>query len=321
MKLRDIKPEGASTDELLQEIFMQPKKEYPELSKASLGQHTAEIEGATHARIIPLENGRYSLKIISESATLFEGDKLIGFIDFTGHDISGKVYMSIKLIYTIPEARTGKELLLMINACRSFFKKPILITGAVFKGGVRAIKILKHRKDFRTMIIDLDTGETSPYNDELINDESKGIVIEGFGWPPYMNYRKGDIDHEICPVLFEMLGENIPDQSEITAIVKTEVERFGFPDMKVEGRADGNWLLVIIGNQSASFKIDNEGTLHLADVYVPEELRNSGFMTAVLKRIRKLDGLNGDCQVHVAMNPAWEKIITRSGFNLIKTTS
>ena len=103
----------------------------------------------------------------------------------------------------------------------------------------------------------------------------------------------------------------------ITSIVRAVALDFGVTDMKIEGRHDGEWLTVILGNQSMSFKIDKEGTLHLADVYVPEELRNKGFLTAVLKKIRHLDGINGDCQVHVAMNPSWEKIITRAGFKYV----
>ena len=107
-------------------------------------------------------------------------------------------------------------------------------------------------------------------------------------------------------------------QAEITAIVKSVVADHGFPDMTVEGRTNGSWLEVIVGSQSMSFKIDSEGTLHLADMYVPEELRNKGFLTDVLKKIRNIDGLNGNCRVHVAMNPAWDKIISRAGFNRVK---
>lgn len=54
--------------------------------------------------------------------------------------------------------------------------------------------------------------------------------------------------------------------------------------------------------------------LHLWNMYVPESIKNQGFLTACLKKIRKLPGMSGKCRVHVAANPAWKKIIARSGF-------
>ena len=107
-------------------------------------------------------------------------------------------------------------------------------------------------------------------------------------------------------------------ETEITAIVKAVAADHGFPDMTVESRKHGDWFEIIIGSQSMTVKVDADGTLHLANVYVPEELRGKGFLTDVLKKIRKLNGLNGNCRVHVAMNPAWEKIIERSGFARVK---
>jgi hypothetical protein len=54
--------------------------------------------------------------------------------------------------------------------------------------------------------------------------------------------------------------------------------------------------------------------LHLSDVYVPEEIRNKGYLTDALKEVRKLKTMSGRCKVHVAVNIAWKKIIERSGF-------
>jgi hypothetical protein len=197
MKLSEIKPlEDPEVAELL-EIFMQ-NTEYPELSKDVLAGHSADAV----RKIVPLENGQYELRITSKGANLFEADKFIGFIHVHGHDVAGN-YIGVDLIYAIPAERNGKAMLMMLNGLRGFMKRPLLVTGAVFSGGVKMLKNLKRRGEFRVSVIDLDTGKLSPYEYEDINDESKGLVVEGFGWPAYMNYRHAGHDTEICTILFE----------------------------------------------------------------------------------------------------------------------
>jgi hypothetical protein len=84
----------------------------------------------------------------------------------------------------------------------------------------------------------------------------------------------------------------------------------------------GKWMMVRFKSakdrQSVSFAID-KGMLELADVYVPEAIRNQGFMTSVLSRIRKLDGINGKCMVYVAMDQkGWKTIVSRAGFEWVQ---
>jgi hypothetical protein len=69
--------------------------------------------------------------------------------------------------------------------------------------------------------------------------------------------------------------------------------------------------------QTASIKVeDHEGKfdLHLSDIYIPDEVRNKGYLTEALTEIRKIQEMSGRCKVHVAVNPAWRKIIERAGF-------
>ncbi len=199
MKLREIKPlDGDAEVAELLEIFMQ-NTEYPELSKEVLAGHGSD---AVH-KVVPLENGQYELRITKKGANLFKGDEFIGFIHVHGHDVAGKYYLGVDLMYVVPKERDGKARLLMMNGLRGFLKKPLLVTGAVFGKGAKMLKGLKRRSEFRVSIIDLDTGELSPYNHEDINDEALGLVVEGFGWPAYMNFRHAGHDTEICTVLFE----------------------------------------------------------------------------------------------------------------------
>jgi len=64
-------------------------------------------------------------------------------------------------------------------------------------------------------------------------------------------------------------------------------------------------------------EIDGKYDLHLSDIYIPSELQNRGYLTKVLKEVRKLPKISGRCKVHVAVNSAWKKIIERSGFEWI----
>lgn len=192
-------------DGSLNEIWISDQAEYPKLSQHVLDDHAADAENP--AKVVPLENGKYDLRIVKgKGVYLFEGEKLIGFAELHGHRVADKVYTAIDLIYIIPEERSGKPLLIMLNAIRSVFKSPVLITDAVFKDGARALRLLKTRKSkFSVSLIDLDTGELSAYEPQAnFHDDSKGVVIEGFGWPPYLKYRYVP---PICPILFEWEDE------------------------------------------------------------------------------------------------------------------
>lgn len=59
--------------------------------------------------------------------------------------------------------------------------------------------------------------------------------------------------------------------------------------------------------------------LNLWDMYLPESLRSKGVLTKILSDIQKLQGLSGNCAVHVGINvEGWKKIIERAGFKQIK---
>jgi hypothetical protein len=132
----------------------------------------------------------------------------------------------------------------------------------------------------------------------------------------------------------QFLSESNALYSEIVGIFKDELDKRvkGYDTQahddsrKVEPQlvVQGKWVEVrfkdLTGKeapQSISFRV-KDGQLDLANVYVPGSARSSGYMTDVLKRIRKLRGINGRCHVSVAMNKeGWKTILTRAGFEMV----
>lgn len=88
-------------------------------------------------------------------------------------------------------------------------------------------------------------------------------------------------------------------------------------DLKIE--KEGTFITVYflkngLSENTITFQLPSDGTLHIWDTYVPESLRGKGFLTTLLSKIRELPFLNGRAKVHVAMNDAWPKIMQRAGF-------
>jgi hypothetical protein len=67
--------------------------------------------------------------------------------------------------------------------------------------------------------------------------------------------------------------------------------------------------------QTLAIKINKKKDVLLADVYIPEKLKNKGLLTSALSSIRKLEGISGVLRVSVGMNiKGWDTIARRSGF-------
>lgn len=72
------------------------------------------------------------------------------------------------------------------------------------------------------------------------------------------------------------------------------------------------------GKNSVQFNIEPSGRLTLHNIHLPQDLRGKGWMTKVLKSIRELPGLNGECHVALAINwHGWRTILQRAGFSMV----
>jgi hypothetical protein len=110
---------------------------------------------------------------------------------------------------------------------------------------------------------------------------------------------------------------------EIEQIFKTELKKVS-SEHEIKVKQEGNWITLMFwltdknySDQSLNLTV-KDGTLELSDVYIPATLRNKGFLTTVLTKIRKVTGLNGKLKIHVGMNQeGWKKIVKSSGFEWV----
>ncbi len=112
--------------------------------------------------------------------------------------------------------------------------------------------------------------------------------------------------------------------SEVVNIIRKRLTELT-KDYEVETSAEGDWTMVKfvptrdgLSSNSLSVKVD-DGTIHLADVYVPEGLKGKGLMTTVLTDVAKLPWSNKTCRVHTAMNQGWDKILSKAGMTKADT--
>lgn len=108
--------------------------------------------------------------------------------------------------------------------------------------------------------------------------------------------------------------------SDIEKIAKSEITG----DHEARFDKEGSWLTIKFWNKKKDYSEQSmnvgvkDGVLQLSDVYIPDSLRGKGFLTKFLAKIKDVEGLNGQCKVHVAMNQAgWKTIISRAGLEWI----
>ena len=145
--------------------------------------HVAEyILSAAKAKI-PLENNAYKLvETLNGTFGLFKEDELLGWVKLGYRTINNTNYRDLEIAYIIQSARKTRAFLILINAIKQVVNLPILIDGAVFDDGVKAISALHKRENFKVNLIDLNTGELSDF-EHIPQSAHIGIVVEGWGFP------------------------------------------------------------------------------------------------------------------------------------------
>lgn len=125
--------------------------------------------------------------------------------------------------------------------------------------------------------------------------------------------------------VFELFEENTNSVEQSILRIFNEVISEYSEDLKCQSKKDGNWLIIEFFNVNKKYaeqtlsikltKLEDGFDLTLSDVYVPVSLRNKGFLTKVLSKIRKIPGMSGRLIVSVGMNQEkWKNITQKAGF-------
>lgn len=196
MKLREIHHVGGTFSEVVSDYT----DEQIEQMRQSLI--------STKKESFPLEGGKYTLLVTSDTFALFREEKLLGWVKLDEVTVDGKDYHEVVLFYLVKEARMTRALPVLLFAVRHYLDGKILVDGEIFSGGLALLRGLIKRKAVSARILNTITGDFSELGDEIPNEDHLAVVLESSHYP-WQDYTIDKRTPKIySPLLFE---ENIDE--------------------------------------------------------------------------------------------------------------
>jgi hypothetical protein len=150
------------------DVFPDRDTDLPHLEKKLAGSvFIAQVRPSVALR----KNGNAYLLVKDESILLG-----VAIID-DNVKVANKLYSSLVVIYVPPKYRKTSATHWLVFSVKEELRRPLLVDGAIFKGGGELILSLMKHQSIRGSVLDKETGEITPLVG-LVDDPNKAYVFE-----------------------------------------------------------------------------------------------------------------------------------------------